>query len=150
MRLASCRHAPGARPRDTTGNGSCGSFGSCSAERRGSRPGRSRSVPKLGRSKSEMKLATCHTAGTSQIGRTLISRRSLGADGLAPWPRLGGWFRGQSTPRRERLSLLASWTARIGASVNGRATRQIRDASSNSSVAHRTRRRSGSASRSQG
>jgi len=49
-----------------------------------------RSVPKLGRSRSEMKSATFSTAGTSQIGRTLTFRPRSGTDGLAPSPQLGG------------------------------------------------------------
>jgi hypothetical protein len=45
-----------------------------------------RSVPKVSRPKSEIKSVTCLVVGTSQIGRTLISRSCSGADCLALSP----------------------------------------------------------------
>ena len=48
-----------------------------------------RSVPKLGRSKSEMSSATSLAAGTSRIGPILISRPRSVADGMAQSPQLG-------------------------------------------------------------
>ncbi len=61
---------------------------------------RPRSVPKLGRARSEKKSATCPAAGTSQIGRTLTLRPRSGTDGLAPSPQLGSRCRPPGFPSR--------------------------------------------------
>ena len=61
-----------------------------------------RSVPKLGRARSEKKSATCPAAGTSQVGRTLILRPRSGTAGLALSPQLGGRWRLQGFPCSSR------------------------------------------------
>ncbi len=58
-----------------------------------SRSSAPRSVPKLGRSKSEMSSETSLAAGTSRIGRILSSRPRSISDGMAQSPQFGERFR---------------------------------------------------------
>jgi hypothetical protein len=59
-----------------------------------------RSVPKLGRSKSEMSSATSLAAGTSRIGRILLSRPRSVADGMARRLSLESGFACRDFPAR--------------------------------------------------
>jgi len=93
-----------------------------------------RSVPKLGRARSEKKSATCPAAGTSQIGRTLTLRPRSGTDGLAPSPQLGGACKDfparrdeLPAPAHRELAATAVKRRRNFGSVSSRRVRYRRD-----------------------
>jgi hypothetical protein len=95
-------------------------FAVCGARFPARRQGFPRSVPKLGRARSEKKSATCPAAGTSQIGRTLTLCPRSGTDGLAPSPQLGGRWRLQGFPCSSRRTP-CSYSQGIGRYSRGKA-----------------------------